>query len=534
MERWFSKVNNIQRLGIRAGVILAMVCAIGAGAAQGQYSICIDPGHGGEQSGCVGLWLGLKEKVVNLEVAYALEYLLYWDWNFEVMMTRYTDEETVSPEERVVRASGSDIFVSIHHNYFAPGTENGTETFYCPDNLNGLGYESLELAEYVHPRVWQAFMYRDRGIKDDLESDPENPEHYIVLRTSTMPSILGEASNMCGDQNEEWLMMYDSEHKRAEATGYYQGVCDYYELTGVGIYSFEVVGGDQINTLTWSVGSPYDPAIFRIYRSDSCWGPWDFVMSISSGDTNYTSDNEHYTYVDDTVEYSRAYLYQLREDEDVLEDDGTPQNLPSPTVPGNPSNLVAADSSSGITPRVMLSWSQSADATGYYIYRSTWWPIENCDSPYSYLGSAPGESYEDLDIMAGYEYYYRVRAFNTTTGSDASNQASVTPSPTSVSEGLLPSDGRTEPFARAYPNPFNPVATIAYNVPVGGSCVLVRVFDVDGGLVRTLVDEVEELGTHQVQWDGRDERGVKLPSGVYFYQVKIDGYSDTEKMILLE
>ncbi|HEX6791873.1 MAG TPA: kelch repeat-containing protein [Candidatus Krumholzibacteria bacterium] len=84
-----------------------------------------------------------------------------------------------------------------------------------------------------------------------------------------------------------------------------------------------------------------------------------------------------------------------------------------------------------------------------------------------------------------------------------------------------------------YPNPFNPTTTIEYAVPARGR-VQLRVFDVSGAMVRTLVDEVQPAGTRRVTWDGRDDRGARVASGVYLLRADAAGESRQRKMILLK
>jgi hypothetical protein len=84
------------------------------------------------------------------------------------------------------------------------------------------------------------------------------------------------------------------------------------------------------------------------------------------------------------------------------------------------------------------------------------------------------------------------------------------------------------------PNPFNPLTSISYEIPRDGGKVTLRVFDVGGRIVRTLVDARQTPGRKTVQWDGKNYRGEKVASGVYFYQLKALGYVNSLKMILIE
>lgn len=79
-----------------------------------------------------------------------------------------------------------------------------------------------------------------------------------------------------------------------------------------------------------------------------------------------------------------------------------------------------------------------------------------------------------------------------------------------------------------YPNPFNPVTKINFNVPKQGF-VSLKVFDVLGREVRTLVNEIQEPGSYSV-----DFNGTALTSGVYFYRLESNGFVDIKKMTLIK
>ena len=84
-----------------------------------------------------------------------------------------------------------------------------------------------------------------------------------------------------------------------------------------------------------------------------------------------------------------------------------------------------------------------------------------------------------------------------------------------------------------YPNPFNPVTTIRYVLPAGGE-VLLQVFDVQGREIKRLVDGYIEAGEWSVVWDGMNERGDAVASGVYFLRLRTGVESAVRKTILLQ
>lgn len=82
------------------------------------------------------------------------------------------------------------------------------------------------------------------------------------------------------------------------------------------------------------------------------------------------------------------------------------------------------------------------------------------------------------------------------------------------------------------PNPFNPMTTIAFSTPSRGRTAL-EIYDVSGRLVRTLVDGTLDAGRHERLWDGTDDAGREIGSGLYFYRVTFGEESKSRKMILV-
>jgi len=82
------------------------------------------------------------------------------------------------------------------------------------------------------------------------------------------------------------------------------------------------------------------------------------------------------------------------------------------------------------------------------------------------------------------------------------------------------------------PNPFNPGTQISYALPRSGSVSLV-IYNVIGQTVRVIVDGYESAGYRQVVWDGTDQSGREVASGIYFYQLRADGFTQIRKMVKL-
>ena len=86
-----------------------------------------------------------------------------------------------------------------------------------------------------------------------------------------------------------------------------------------------------------------------------------------------------------------------------------------------------------------------------------------------------------------------------------------------------------------YPNPLNPVTSIQYSVASGQSPphVTVKIYNIIGQEIRTLVDEFKEAGYYTITWDGKDSQGQNVSSGVYFYRLQAGDFVETKKMVLM-
>jgi len=83
-----------------------------------------------------------------------------------------------------------------------------------------------------------------------------------------------------------------------------------------------------------------------------------------------------------------------------------------------------------------------------------------------------------------------------------------------------------------YPNPFNPVTEIRFGMPTQ-SMVKLEIFNVLGQVMKTLVDEVKEAGYYRVSWDGTNQEGLSMPSGVYFYRLTAGKFVRQKKLVMI-
>ncbi len=82
------------------------------------------------------------------------------------------------------------------------------------------------------------------------------------------------------------------------------------------------------------------------------------------------------------------------------------------------------------------------------------------------------------------------------------------------------------------PNPFNPETTIRYEVPTGG-LVQLNIYNLGGQKVACLVDQVQMAGSYTITWDGRDNAGQELATGIYLYSLHAGTRIEARRLLLL-
>lgn len=128
--------------------------------------------------------------------------------------------------------------------------------------------------------------------------------------------------------------------------------------------------------------------------------------------------------------------------------------------------------------------------------------------------------YVDDTVLPGRTYYYRLEAHDGSEARELYRGSATTPS-------------RKLELTQNYPNPFNPTTKISFYLPESAR-VRLDVYDVSGARVRTLVQGFASAGAHHPVWDGRDDDGDPVGSGVYFYRLTSGKTQLTRKMVLLK
>jgi hypothetical protein len=174
-----------------------------------------------------------------------------------------------------------------------------------------------------------------------------------------------------------------------------------------------------------------------------------------------------------------------------------------------------------------LSWEAAPepDFQFYRVYRSTDPDFVPTSGDLVHETSTPAWNDPEYD---GWSVHYKV-----TTLDHAGNESDPASAVAVTGAGFPDVPARYALHANA-PNPFNPTTQIRYDVPVEGEAVIIRVFDVAGRQVRTLVEGPQSAGAKSVTWNGRDDRGRAVASGIYFYRMRAGSFTQTRKMTLLK
>jgi hypothetical protein len=196
-------------------------------------------------------------------------------------------------------------------------------------------------------------------------------------------------------------------------------------------------------------------------------------------------------------------------------------------APGAPLALAAEQAYTDVE----LSWSPSGqhdeDLLGYNVYRSHvsgFVPGET-----TFVGSTAATGFVDSEPGGGI-WHYLVTAEDVHGNEGPPSNEASSEAWAGVGDPVLP-----VAFALwgSRPNPFSAPATIAFDVPAGGGDVKVRVYDVSGRGVRVLVDGHQSPGRKLVTWDGTDEAGRPVASGVYYCRMEAPGHDESVKMTLI-
>ncbi|MBN2412664.1 T9SS type A sorting domain-containing protein [candidate division KSB1 bacterium] len=179
---------------------------------------------------------------------------------------------------------------------------------------------------------------------------------------------------------------------------------------------------------------------------------------------------------------------------------------------------------------VMLKWSTETETTnlGYNVYR-TQAGLNQFEKINQSLIPGAGTttllhkySFEDNNVEFGKQYEYKIENVNSDGSSKFYGPVSI-----SIDSQKLPEKFE---LSQNYPNPFNPETSINYCLPKNTHVTIV-IYNTLGKIVNELVNKTQTAGTYTVTWDGRSNTGTHVSSGMYFYQINAEEFTQVKKMI---
>jgi hypothetical protein len=191
----------------------------------------------------------------------------------------------------------------------------------------------------------------------------------------------------------------------------------------------------------------------------------------------------------------------------------------------------AVQGTGGSGGELLLRWNAGPEANvvKYAVYASPSSGFAPALSNFVGFVNAPDTTLPLGAVPAAAATYYRVNAIDADgrAGGYAA-EAALTPA-----TPVDPSVTHRNRLDQNVPNPFNPATEIRFELAEPGDIAL-TVYDVSGRHVRTLAAGSWTRGEHVVRWDGRDETGTPVSTGVYFYRLRAAGFSETRKTTLLK
>ena len=377
-------------------------------------------------------------------------------------------------------------------------------------------------------------------------------DHYVVAWSTTnklqadwkTQMIAGDSTASTGDMTETFYT-FTSDLEYGET--YYWAVAAYdvsaSAYSSVGEGSFTVAGGNATVALTNPANNSTSVSktpTFYWYVSNSSLGIDKYMVEYSKTELftafiDSVETTNTYASVSSSLEGGATYWWRVY----VSYDAGATWNLASskwqftvdagasavmPLV-GSPANGEPLNTSSPI-----LSWYLPAQSESTLSYE-----VEVADNP----EFANVEVYDNISQLNAQvseleegEYYWRVRSKADGSTSSYSNTGNfkVGDGVTSVEDEEMP---LTYDIDQNYPNPFNPTTTINYAIPEA-NYVSIKIYNMLGQEVKTLVNKDVKAGRHTIEWRGENNYGQKVSSGTYIYRITAGEYTQAKKMILLK
>jgi len=285
--------------------------------------------------------------------------------------------------------------------------------------------------------------------------------------------------------------------------------------------------------LVWGKHPTFEATDYRIYRAISNTSAptklnYILIDSTSSNVFEYFDEGIQLTDNQYVFYYVAAYNSLLNQNSELT-------NLVCTKEISNSRNAtLLLETTTGINPHLYWGRHPTYSTTNYKVCRA----ISHVPNPRSITynlihttTTAEEHSYLDEDLRLGDTdfVFYQVKAFDSNTNSTSESSNVVTTIAAMYKSSTEEIRNRIEySLAQNQPNPFNPTTSIKYSLPEQ-QFVSLKIFDILGKEVATLVNEIKPAGNYEVNFDASN-----LSSGVYFYQLRAGNFTEMKKMILIK
>ncbi|MCL2063506.1 MAG: carboxypeptidase regulatory-like domain-containing protein [Candidatus Cloacimonetes bacterium] len=267
-----------------------------------------------------------------------------------------------------------------------------------------------------------------------------------------------------------------------------------------------LANNDRDVVLTWQAPILGNPIGYRVHKGGSFIT--EVITAMTFTETNVTPGI--YT-------YSVVAVFETGYAPDA--------SAPPITVPGPPPrNLEATLVELDETYNVLLTWEAPLlTPTGYKVFRD-----DDMQNPLE--AGLTTLSFTDTEPPSGDRTYYVVATYTPTLDSErVPVEIHVPPS----SDGDITINISATALTGNFPNPFNPSTTIQFDIKEEG-IVRIDIFNIRGQRVNTLVNDFMTTGRYNIDWYGVDDNGRDVASGVYFYRMQAEGFTDVKRMLLMK
>ncbi len=269
----------------------------------------------------------------------------------------------------------------------------------------------------------------------------------------------------------------------------------------------------------WDLSADPDIHRYNIYRTTHIDSSFSLLANILHPDA---------TYMDEKMSWDTHYYYVATSVDKYGMESGFSNMIDTTLSSQTPVQLYSFSGHVSNSKNIILEWSTTTESNnyGFEIQRRS----DKKETKFESIDFIEGNGtvlkpkhyrYVDENVAEG-TYHYRLKQVDFEGTYDYSDTIEITL--------VLPSSIHLH---QNYPNPFNASTEISYNLPVSSHVELI-IYDMIGHQVCRLIDQFQTKGKYSVKWNARDSLGKEVSSGIYYYKIKTESFSEFRKMMLVK